>query len=236
MLFSLLSARLVAALEFFSDLPESEVEEDLDDLAEEPVDRETCRIRTCHQRDHDREDVLHGLHHAFCAAHARCGRCTHRAVALGHREREVGGNTSADREDPLIRLCEVGHPKEIGVDREQHFGAGAEVLNRIAQQRKQPEDDDHLHDHRQTAASRAEVFFFIKLRHLGVQHFFVVGVLSLNLLHLGLDFRHIRRGLDLLGVQRIQGKLDDQRQHDQRDAVVSDEIVHPSQKHADWFS
>src|SRR6185369_2540788 len=107
-------------------------------------------------------------------------------------------------------------------------------LDRRQQHPVQGDEYRDLHQDRQAATQRVDLFGFVHLHHLDLELLLVARVTLLQRLQLGRDHFHFRHRARTGVIERVEGALDDDRQQDDRPTPVVDNAVEPLQQPEQW--
>ena len=99
------------------------------------------------------------------------------------------------------------------------------MLNDLANDAEQREEDGHLQQNRQAATQRIELVLGVELGHLALQRLGIVLVAFLKLLHLWLQHLHLCGRARGFRHKRHDEQSHDERKDDDRQAPVATETV-----------
>src|SRR5205085_84060 len=124
---------------------------------------------------------------------------------------------------------------DLLVDRQPELAPAREVRRRlrIAQDRVERDEDRQLEEHRPAPGEGVDPRLLVDLHDLLVLLLPVPLVFLLDRLHLRLDRLHVLHRADLLDAERQQDEPGQQREGDDRQAVVRDEVVDAGEEPSD---
>mmetsp|Transcript_33042 Transcript_33042/g.104548 ORF Transcript_33042/g.104548 Transcript_33042/m.104548 type:complete len:539 (+) Transcript_33042:125-1741(+) len=130
------------------------------------------------------------------------------------------GRTVLPRREPLERFALLGAVGRALEAREPQEGLRERVLlGELEDGAVERDEDGDLRQRRQAARERVHAGLLVEVGDHLVRLLGVVPELGLDILHHGVDGLHLRRALELLGVQRERQRLDAEREQDDGRAV-----------------